>query len=85
MGTSGSGKTSFLNVLAGRYSVGHMTGQVLCNGKRRDTSFKRSIGYVEQDDLMVSAQISRFSQFSHAPHTLVPEIILPPHRKLVKW
>eukprot|EP00037_Helgoeca_nana_P002708 m.35651 g.35651 ORF g.35651 m.35651 type:complete len:705 (+) comp12791_c0_seq2:79-2193(+) len=52
MGTSGSGKTSFLNVLAGRYSVGHMTGQVLCNGKRRDTSFKRSIGYVEQDDLM---------------------------------
>mmetsp|Transcript_34042 Transcript_34042/g.89367 ORF Transcript_34042/g.89367 Transcript_34042/m.89367 type:complete len:691 (-) Transcript_34042:156-2228(-) len=52
MGTSGSGKTSFLNLLAGRYSVGTVTGSVLANGVKRDASYKRSIGYVEQDDLM---------------------------------
>jgi ABC-type multidrug transport system ATPase subunit len=44
MGTSGSGKTSFLNLLAGRYSVGDVKGKVLCNGTVRSTAFKRSIG-----------------------------------------
>ena len=29
-----------------------MTGTVLANGAPRGSSFKRSIGYVEQDDLM---------------------------------
>ena len=52
MGTSGSGKTSFLNLLAGRYSVGAVHGTVLANGHKRDAEFKRSIAYVEQDDLM---------------------------------
>jgi ABC-type multidrug transport system ATPase subunit len=47
------GKTMLLNVLAGRIAGGEVQGSVLLNGHPRDTdSWRRTIGYVEQDDLM---------------------------------
>ena len=48
MGPSGAGKTTLLDILAGRKTVGQVTGQVaLAGGIRR-------WGYVTQDDLHLS-------------------------------
>eukprot|EP00041_Stephanoeca_diplocostata_P018664 m.392675 g.392675 ORF g.392675 m.392675 type:complete len:672 (+) comp21081_c0_seq1:174-2189(+) len=52
LGTSGSGKTTMLNVLSGRHLNGDVTGRILCNDKKRQRSFRRKTAYVEQDDLM---------------------------------
>lgn len=51
MGSSGAGKTTLLDVLADRVTVGAVTGEVLVNGRPRDSIFQRSIGYVQQQDL----------------------------------
>ncbi|KAL2652756.1 hypothetical protein R1flu_020884 [Riccia fluitans] len=52
MGSSGAGKTTLLDVLAGRKTVGRITGEILINGypKVPDT-FARISGYVEQNDI----------------------------------
>ena len=54
MGESGAGKTTLLNTLAQRIDMGTVTGSMLVNGKPLDTSFKRSTGYVQQQDLHIS-------------------------------
>ncbi|OAE18414.1 hypothetical protein AXG93_3426s1070 [Marchantia polymorpha subsp. ruderalis] len=52
MGSSGAGKTTLLDVLAGRKTMGRITGEILLNGypKVPDT-FARIAGYVEQNDI----------------------------------
>jgi len=52
MGTSGSGKTSMLNCLSGRHIQGKVTGDILLNGKKRTSLYRRQTAYVEQDDVM---------------------------------
>lgn len=55
MGTSGSGKTSLLNVLSGRHvGTGVVNGHILANHRPRGPRFRRTMAYVEQDDLMLS-------------------------------
>lgn len=50
MGPSGSGKTTLLDVLAGRKTVGTITGKVLFAGTRPTPMFlQRFTGYVEQN------------------------------------
>ncbi|PNP43700.1 hypothetical protein TGAMA5MH_04672 [Trichoderma gamsii] len=51
MGVSGAGKTTLLDCLADRVSMGVITGEMLVDGKIRDTSFQRKTGYVQQQDL----------------------------------
>eukprot|EP00123_Amoebidium_parasiticum_P016521 comp23474_c1_seq1/m.39234 comp23474_c1_seq1/g.39234 ORF comp23474_c1_seq1/g.39234 comp23474_c1_seq1/m.39234 type:complete len:630 (-) comp23474_c1_seq1:172-2061(-) len=54
MGTSGAGKTTFLNLLSGRnLGDGRMDGVIRVNGYKRDKSFRRIAGYVEQDDVLM--------------------------------
>mmetsp|Transcript_10082 Transcript_10082/g.15181 ORF Transcript_10082/g.15181 Transcript_10082/m.15181 type:complete len:661 (+) Transcript_10082:84-2066(+) len=53
MGPSGSGKTSLLNVLAQRVPSNKVTGSILADGHPLKKSFKRHIGFVFQDDLML--------------------------------
>ncbi|OJD13659.1 hypothetical protein AJ78_05895 [Emergomyces pasteurianus Ep9510] len=52
MGVSGAGKTSLLDVLANRVTMGVVTGEMLVDGQLRDESFQRKTGYVQQNDYL---------------------------------
>ncbi|EEH39177.2 ABC transporter CDR4 [Paracoccidioides lutzii Pb01] len=52
MGISGAGKTSLLDVLANRVTMGVVTGEMLVDGQLRDDSFQRKTGYVQQNDYL---------------------------------
>lgn len=56
LGASGAGKTTLLNILSARLnSTGTLSGNVTFGGKPRDpASWKRTVGFVEQDDLLIS-------------------------------
>eukprot|EP00121_Abeoforma_whisleri_P016567 Awhi_evm1s15198 len=54
MGTSGAGKTTFMNILAGRTSSGKIEGNITLNGAKRGKLFKRQSCYVEQDDVFLA-------------------------------
>ncbi|GAB9477651.1 Pleiotropic drug resistance protein abc superfamily, partial [Globisporangium polare] len=52
MGSSGAGKTTFMDVLAGRKTGGRCEGQILVNGEPKDPlTFSRIAGYCEQMDI----------------------------------
>lgn len=63
MGTSGAGKTTFLNVLCGKIgAMGNweVTGQVFINGVEKDLSSLKSVmGFVPQDDIVHEAMTVR--------------------------
>lgn len=59
MGVTGAGKTSLLDVLANRVTVGVVTGQMLVDGRPRDSSFQRKTGYVQQQDLHLETSTVR--------------------------
>ncbi|KAH0536023.1 hypothetical protein FGG08_007090 [Glutinoglossum americanum] len=50
-GPSGAGKTSLLDVLATRNTIGTVSGEALVDGRQRDVSFQRKTGYVQQQDI----------------------------------
>lgn len=65
MGESGAGKTTLLNVLSQRINVGVITGDLFVNGSPTDSSFKRSTGYVQQQDLhLAESTVREALQFS---------------------
>ena len=52
MGSSGAGKTTLMDVIAGRKTVGRTTGAITANGRPKDARrFARLMGYVEQSDV----------------------------------
>lgn len=54
MGPSGCGKTTLLDVLAGRKTVGKVSGDILFGGVKPSKQFlRRYVGYVEQFDTLV--------------------------------
>ncbi|KAI9651547.1 MAG: hypothetical protein M1831_000763 [Alyxoria varia] len=59
MGVSGAGKTTLLDALAQRTTIGVITGEMLVDGRQRDTSFQRKTGYVQQMDLHLSTSTVR--------------------------
>ncbi|KAF6072234.1 ABC-2 type transporter family protein [Candida albicans] len=66
MGASGAGKTTLLNCLSERVTTGIITdGERLVNGHALDSSFQRSIGYVQQQDVHLETTTVREAlQFS---------------------
>ena len=56
MGVSGAGKTTLLDALAQRTSMGIITGDMLVNGTPLDSSFQRKTGYVQQQGKGVRVQ-----------------------------
>lgn len=72
MGASGAGKTTLLNALSERLTSGVITdGTRMVNGKPLDSSFQRSIGYVQQQDLHLQTstvrEALRFSAYLRQP------------------
>lgn len=54
MGSSGAGKTTLMDVIAGRKTGGHLQGEIRVNGHLKEPkSFARIMGYVEQFDLLM--------------------------------
>lgn len=78
MGSSGAGKTTLMDLLAGRKTAGKIEGEILLNGKPKDdNSFNRIIGYCEQQDLieMTSTVLESlmFSAKLRLPHDVSDE------------
>ncbi|ODV59654.1 pleiotropic drug resistance family ABC transporter [Ascoidea rubescens DSM 1968] len=77
MGASGAGKTTLLDVLANRVTMGVVTGNMFVNGHLRDSSFQRSTGYVQQQDLHLRTSTVReallFSAFLRQPASVSKE------------
>ncbi|CCD22577.1 ATP-binding cassette multidrug transporter PDR15 NDAI_0A04200 [Naumovozyma dairenensis CBS 421] len=71
MGASGAGKTTLLDCLAERVTMGVITGKICVDGRLRDTSFPRSIGYCQQQDLHLKTatvrESLRFSAYLRQP------------------
>ncbi|KAK9065935.1 hypothetical protein SSX86_015337 [Deinandra increscens subsp. villosa] len=64
MGSSGAGKTTLMDVLAGRKTGGHTEGEITISGFQKEQStFARVSGYVEQNDI-------------HSPQVTVMESLL---------
>ncbi|RKO93102.1 brefeldin A resistance protein [Blyttiomyces helicus] len=51
MGSSGAGKTTLMDVLSNRKTIGTISGTITLNGLPLDISFERITGYVEQMDV----------------------------------
>lgn len=71
MGASGAGKTTLLDCLADRTTMGVITGEIFVNGRLRDESFPRTIGYCQQQDLHLKTstvrESLRFSAYLRQP------------------
>ncbi|EAW11669.1 ABC transporter PeaB1 [Aspergillus clavatus NRRL 1] len=59
MGVSGAGKTTLLNTLAGRSSIGTLTGTLALNGQLLPKFFRSRMGYVQQQDIHLPTQSVR--------------------------
>lgn len=65
MGVSGAGKTTLLNALAQRVSYGKVEGEFYLDGRPLPVSFKRSVAYVQQQDVHLETSTVREAlQFS---------------------
>lgn len=54
-GASGAGKSTFLDILARKNKRGHVSGTTLVNGREvRDADFKKVVGFVDQEDTLMS-------------------------------
>lgn len=74
MGSSGAGKTTLLNCLSERLTTGVVSdGTRMVNGRPLDSSFQRSIGYVQQQDLHLPMSTVRealtFSAYLRQPNS----------------
>ena len=72
MGASGAGKTTLLNCLSERVTTGVISDGVrMVNGHSLDSSFQRSIGYVQQQDIHLAKstvrEALRFSAYLRQP------------------
>jgi len=75
MGSSGAGKTTLMDVIAGRKTMGKTEGGILVNGHPQDLgSFARVSGYVEQTDIHVPTETViealRFSAYHRLPSAM---------------
>ncbi|KAH7054333.1 ABC transporter PeaB1 [Macrophomina phaseolina] len=59
MGASGAGKTTLLNTLAGRLEFGSLSGDLFLDGGPLPKSFRRYVGYVQQQDVHLPSQTVR--------------------------
>ncbi|KAM6909232.1 broad substrate specificity ATP-binding cassette transporter ABCG2 [Xenentodon cancila] len=77
MGATGSGKSSFLDVLAARKDPAGLSGEVLIDGAPQPPNFKCLSGYVVQDDVVMGTLTVRenftFSAALRLPSTITQQ------------
>ncbi|XP_008323546.2 broad substrate specificity ATP-binding cassette transporter ABCG2 [Cynoglossus semilaevis] len=77
MGATGSGKSSFLDVLAARKDPAGLSGEVLIDGAPQPPNFKCLSGYVVQDDVVMGTLTVRenftFSAALRLPTSISPQ------------
>lgn len=71
---AGAGKTTLMDVIAGRKTQGEITGDILVNGHPKDQkTWSRVVGYVEQMDIhspqVCSCQVFAFTAAPKAAPT----------------
>jgi ABC-type multidrug transport system ATPase subunit len=55
MGASGAGKSTFFDILARKRKMGQVNGTTLVNGREvADAEFKKVVGFVDQEDTLMS-------------------------------
>ncbi|XP_034532463.1 broad substrate specificity ATP-binding cassette transporter ABCG2-like [Notolabrus celidotus] len=74
MGATGSGKSSFLDVLAARKDPAGLWGEVLIDGAPQPPNFKCLSGYVVQDDVVMGTLTVR-ENFSFSAALRLPESV----------
>ncbi|XP_061524991.1 broad substrate specificity ATP-binding cassette transporter ABCG2 [Phycodurus eques] len=74
MGATGSGKSSFLDVLAGRKDPAGLSGEVLIDGASQPPNFKCLSGYVVQDDVVMGTLTVR-ENFSFSAALRLPSSV----------
>uniref|UniRef100_A0A3B4BAF0 ABC transporter domain-containing protein n=1 Tax=Periophthalmus magnuspinnatus TaxID=409849 RepID=A0A3B4BAF0_9GOBI len=74
MGATGSGKSSFLDVLAARKDPSGLSGEVLIDGAPQPPNFKCLSGYVVQDDVVMGTLTVR-ENFSFSAALRLPSTI----------
>ncbi|XP_057711659.1 broad substrate specificity ATP-binding cassette transporter ABCG2 [Corythoichthys intestinalis] len=74
MGATGSGKSSFLDVLAARKDPAGLSGQVLIDGAPQPPNFKCLSGYVVQDDVVMGTLTVR-ENFSFSAALRLPSSV----------
>ncbi|KAL6006088.1 ABC transporter G member 42 [Asimina triloba] len=89
MGVSGAGKTTLMDVLAGRKTGGYIEGDIRISGfPKNQATFARISGYCEQNDIhspQVTVRESLiYSAFLRLPKEVIDEekMVTPRHRKL---
>ncbi|GBF91998.1 ABC transporter G family [Raphidocelis subcapitata] len=70
LGPSGAGKSTLLDILAGRKTLGRLTGTVLVNGRPRGGDFARCVSYVPQEDSFLPTMTVDETCAFHAALTL---------------
>ncbi|KAI9003965.1 P-loop containing nucleoside triphosphate hydrolase protein [Hyaloraphidium curvatum] len=84
LGGSGAGKTTLLNTLAGRIPSGTQTGRVLLNGRKRErASWKKTAGYVEQEDIGF-AELTVKETLTYAARLRMPSSQFTKEQKLAR-
>ena len=71
LGPTGSGKSSLLDILAGRKDRRGLTGSVLMNGQPQTDDYKYRVGYVVQDD-MVSGMLTVKENLTFSANVRLP-------------
>lgn len=75
LGSSGAGKTSLLNVLAGEARSGNLYGQIMVNGKEATgKEINRLSGFVHQDDVVLPTMTVREAITMSALLRIPPEV-----------
>ncbi|KAJ7530183.1 hypothetical protein O6H91_15G083600 [Diphasiastrum complanatum] len=82
MGVSGAGKTTLMDVLAGRKTIGYIEGDIrICGFPKKQETFSRISGYCEQIDIH-SPQVTVFESLIFSAWLRLPRDIDPKTRML---
>lgn len=83
VGSSGAGKTTLMDCLAGRKTSGSIEGDIKISGyPKRQQTFARVSGYVEQNDIH-SPQVTVFESLWFSSHLRLPKEVNKEQREVV--